>query len=145
MPLAHVAIAVESAGVASPHAFPLMVMQTLLGNWTRTSAGGKNMASRLAQVAAEDELCHSFMSFNTCYKDTGLFGIYFVAENNTVQDMTWHIMDKLVALCHTVTEEEVARARQQLKACACVDGSPVPSAALVVRSLSARVAYDATS
>jgi len=26
------------------------------------------------------DLCHSFQSFNTCYKDTGLWGIYFVCD-----------------------------------------------------------------
>jgi hypothetical protein len=49
-PVAHLAIAFESAGWTSPHAFPIMVMQTLLGSWDRTSTAGKNGASKLAQV-----------------------------------------------------------------------------------------------
>eukprot|EP00941_MAST-03F_sp_MAST-3F-sp1_P001038 g1038.t1 len=115
MPLAHVAVAFESASATSPAAFPLMVMQTLLGSWTRTSSGGKNMASKLANIAAEEDLCQSFMSFNTCYKDTGLFGVYAVCDPKTVQDMMWHTMDKMVALCHHVAEEDVERAKTQLK------------------------------
>jgi len=115
MPQAHVAVAVESAGARSPAAFPLMVMQTLLGNWSRTSSGGKNMASKLANISAEEDLCHSFMSFNTSYKDTGLFGVYAVCDPRTVQDMMWHTMDKMVGLCHNVDEEDVARAKTQLK------------------------------
>jgi len=116
MPQVHAAIAFESASWTDPKAFPLMVMQTLLGSWNRTSSGGKNSSSKLANAAAEQELCHSFMSFNTCYKDTGLFGIYAVMDPTTVNDMMWHMMDKMVYLCHKVSEDEVVRAKQQLKA-----------------------------
>ena len=38
MPVAHVAVGVQSAGWTSPHAFDLMVMHTLLGNWNRTQS-----------------------------------------------------------------------------------------------------------
>lgn len=57
-----------------------MVANTLLGAWDRSQGGGANSASRLAACTAEDEAAHSFQSFNTCYKDTGLWGIYFVAD-----------------------------------------------------------------
>ena len=116
MPLAHVAISFESMGWTDPASFPLLIMQTLLGSWNRTQGSGKNMASKLANAAAEDELCHSFTSFNTQYKDTGLFGVYAVMDPTTVNDMVWHCMDKMVYLCHKVTAEEVERAKQQLKA-----------------------------
>ena len=33
----------------------------------------------ILQVGASG-FAHSFQSFNTCYKDTGLWGIYFVSE-----------------------------------------------------------------
>lgn len=115
MGVAHVAVAWESAGVCDPSSFPLMVMQTLIGQWTRTSSGGKNMASRLANIAAEDELCQSFMSFNTQYKDTGLFGVYAVCEPKTVADMMHHVFEKCRDLCNNLTDEEVARAKTQLK------------------------------
>lgn len=116
MPLAHVAVAVESAGWTSPHAYSLMVMQTLLGAWNRTSSAGKDMNSELAQAAAAGSLCHSFSAFNTSYKDTGLFGVYFVSEPKSTQDMAFQTMEQLVRLCHNVSSEEVARAKAQLKA-----------------------------
>jgi processing peptidase subunit beta len=114
--LAHVAIAVESASWTSPHTFPLMVMQTLLGCWDRTSGSGANMASRLCQTVAEQEAATSILTFNTSYKDTGLFGVYAVAEQNHLNDLCWIILESMVRLCHKVTDEEVARARNQLKA-----------------------------
>ena len=79
MPLAHIALAVESGSWLSEHAFPLMVMQQLLGSWDRTGGAGANQASKLTQTVAEMELAHSVSSFNTCYKDTGLFGTYIKA------------------------------------------------------------------
>lgn len=113
--LAHVAVAFESAGWASPYAFPLMVMQTLLGQWQRTNGSGANMASKLVSSVSEQETAHSLMTFNTCYKDTGLFGVYGVCEPTTVNDFLWVTMNAFVGLCHEVTDEEVARARTQLK------------------------------
>merc|ERR1712038_1074455 len=51
---------------------------TMIGSWDRSMGGGANNSSRLAQYCAENNFCSSFQSFNTCYKDTGLWGIYFV-------------------------------------------------------------------
>lgn len=116
MPLAHVALAVESGSWTSEHAFPLMVMHNLLGCWDRTGGAGRNMSSKLCQTVAELQLAHSVMSFNTCYNDTGLFGVYSVAEPHKVQDLVWYTLEAMVRLVHNTTDEEVARAQTQLKA-----------------------------
>uniref|UniRef100_A0A7S0STA1 mitochondrial processing peptidase n=1 Tax=Chromulina nebulosa TaxID=96789 RepID=A0A7S0STA1_9STRA len=113
---AHVALAFQGASWTSEYAFPLMLIQTILGSWDRTSAVGKNSASKLARDIAEGEFAHSFVTFNTCYKDTGLFGVYLVAPDNKLDDLMWYTMDNLVRLCHEVTDEEVERAKVQLKA-----------------------------
>eukprot|EP01035_Chromulina_nebulosa_P019623 gene19623-25533_t len=113
---AHVALAFQGASWTSEYAFPLMLIQTILGSWDRTSAVGKNSASKLARDIAEGEFAHSFVTFNTCYKDTGLFGVYLVAPDNKLDDLLWYTMDNLVRLCHEVTDEEVERAKVQLKA-----------------------------
>jgi len=80
MPLAHIAIAVEACGWADSDNIPLMVANTIIGAWDRSQGGGTNNASRLATAATESNLAHSFQSFNTCYTDTGLWGIYFVCD-----------------------------------------------------------------
>lgn len=92
-----------------------MVCQTILGAWDRRSGAGKNIASRLGQDVAENDLAHSYMTFNTCYKDTGLFGIYAVAPDNKLNDLMWHTLDNMVRLCHDVSDEEVERAKTQVK------------------------------
>lgn len=74
MPLCHIALAVEGCGYEDPDSLTLMVANTLVGSWDRSHMGGTNLASHLACMAAtRPEMCHSFQSFNTNYKDTGLW------------------------------------------------------------------------
>ncbi|XP_049873794.1 mitochondrial-processing peptidase subunit beta [Pectinophora gossypiella] len=115
MPLAHVAIAVEGVGWTDADNIPLMVANTLIGAWDRSQGGGANNASYLARASSIEGLCHSFQSFNTCYKDTGLWGIYFVAEPLQLEDMLYNIQKEWMKLCTSVTEAEVERAKNLLK------------------------------
>lgn len=64
----HTVIAVEGVGSSHPDYFTFMLIQTILGSWDRTVGGGKNLSSRICELIATEELCHSFTSFNTCYK-----------------------------------------------------------------------------
>lgn len=113
---ATIALAYESAAWTSEYAFPLMLMQKILGSYDRTDDLGKNHASRLCQEIAENDLAHSMSAFNTCYKDTGLFGVYVVCPDIQVDDCMWTLMNNLVRLVHTPSDEEVERAKWQLKA-----------------------------
>ncbi|CAG4983834.1 unnamed protein product [Colias eurytheme] len=115
MPLAHIAVAVEGAGWTDADNIPLMVANTLIGAWDRSQGGGANNASFLAQASSIENLCHSFQSFNTCYKDTGLWGIYFVSEPLKIEDMLYNIQSEWMKLCTSVTEGEVDRAKNLLK------------------------------
>ncbi|XP_063049154.1 mitochondrial-processing peptidase subunit beta [Engraulis encrasicolus] len=115
MPLAHIAIAVEAVGWSHPDTIPLMVANTLLGNWDRSFGGGVNLSSKLAQKACQGNLCHSFQSFNTCYTDTGLWGLYMVCEPGTVHEMMHHTQQEWMFLCTAVSESEVDRAKNLLK------------------------------
>lgn len=115
MPLVHVALAVEGAGWTDADNIPLMVANTLIGAWDRSQGGGANNASFLARAASVENLAHSFQSFNTCYKDTGLWGIYFVSEPMQVEDMLFNVQREWMKLCLTVTEGEVERAKNLLK------------------------------
>jgi len=116
MPLAHVAMAVESCGWANADSIPLMVANTMIGNWDRTHGGGVHLASRLAARSAEGPHCHSFQAFNTFYADTGLWGIYLVCEKNQVADMIFEIQHEWLRMCYNVTDFEVERAKNLLKA-----------------------------
>lgn len=113
---AHVALAFEGASWTSEYAFPLMLMQTILGSYDRLSGQGMNSASKMCQEIGEGEMAHSVSTFNTCYKDTGLFGLYMVAPDNKLDDLMWYVMNNLVRLVHGVSDEEIDRAKTNLKA-----------------------------
>lgn len=115
MPLAHVAIGVEGAGWENSDNIALMIANTLIGSWDRSHGGGPNLASRLASICAKEGHCHSFQSFNTCYTDTGLWGLYFVADRMTLEDMVYNVQTEWMRLCTSVTDFEVQRAKNLLK------------------------------
>lgn len=115
IPLTHVAVAIEGCGWPDQDNIPLMVANTLLGAWDRSQGGGMNNASNLARKCSEDNLCHSFQSFNTCYKDTGLWGIYFVCDPPKCEDMLYNVQQEWMRLCTMVTKNEVDRAKNLLK------------------------------
>lgn len=136
LPLAHVAIAVEGCGWTNQDNVPLMVANTLIGAWDRSQGGGVNNASNLARASAESgnylicfsfvffknvkfksflELCHSYQSFNTCYKDTGLWGIYFVCDPLKCDQMLYNVQSEWMRLCTMVTDAEIERAKNLLK------------------------------
>merc|ERR1719444_474656 len=57
----------------------------------------------------------SFAAFNTCYKDTGLFGFYAQADEAGVKDCMDELLYGVSGLAHSVTDEEVERGKRALK------------------------------
>ncbi|KAI7865492.1 Metalloenzyme, LuxS/M16 peptidase-like protein [Spinellus fusiger] len=117
-PLAHIAIAVEGTSWTSPDYYPLLVLQSIIGTWDRSLGATGHLSASLSSVMHRHQLANSFMSFNTSYKDTGLWGIYVVTENKErVDDVLMAVKNEWVRLSTDVTLEEIERAKQQLKAC----------------------------
>lgn len=73
------------------------------------------MTSALAQWSAEKELCVSYQSFNTCYKDTGLWGVYYVADRLKVHEFLFEICYQWNTLSSAIKESDVTRAKNMLK------------------------------
>ena len=115
MPLAHIAIAVESTGWAHADTVPLMVASTILGNWDRSMSGGGHVAARLGQQSVQYNLCHSYQSFNTCYTDTGLWGTYIVTDRMRIDDAMSAVQDEWCRIATACTDLEVTRAKNLLK------------------------------
>merc|ERR1712166_773067 len=55
------------------------------------------------------------MSFNTTYSQTGLFGVYGVADHTTVENFLYIQMNELVRMCHKLSPFEIERAKAQLE------------------------------
>ncbi|KAF4617740.1 hypothetical protein D9613_005692 [Agrocybe pediades] len=117
LPTAHIAIAVEGVGWSSPDYFPMMVMQTIFGNWDRSLGSASLTSSRLSHIVSSNNLANSFMSFSTSYSDTGLWGIYMVSENlMNLDDLTHFTLREWTRMSIAPTSVEVERAKNQLKA-----------------------------
>lgn len=113
--LAHIAVSVEGTSWSDADTIPLMVASTMLGSWDRSMANGGNTGSRLAQKSAHNNLCHSFQAFNTCYADTGLWGVYFVTDRMKIDDFMIVLQEEWMRFCTSVTEAEVNRAKNLLR------------------------------
>ena len=104
----HLLLGFEAMGYLDPDYYAASVLSTLFG-------GG--MSSRLFQEVREKRgLVYSIYSFLSAYRDGGLFGIYAGTGENEVSELIPVVCDALSQLSTDVSEDEVARARAQLKA-----------------------------
>jgi len=105
---AHVALAFPAFAFGDPDFHALQVYSTLLG-------GG--MSSRLFQEVRETRgLAYSVFSFTASYVDSGLFTIYAGTGAEQLGELLPVIAEEMGKVVGAVGEDEVARARAQLKA-----------------------------
>jgi predicted Zn-dependent peptidase len=91
-----------------PDFYTTQVFSTLLG-------GG--MSSRLFQEVREKRgLCYSVYSFSASYVDGGLFGVYAGTGEGDVAELVPAMCGEIERMAGPIGEDEVARARAQLKA-----------------------------
>lgn len=120
-PVAHVAVAFEGVAWKSPDAIAFMLMQSIIGSYRRADEGivpGKISANRAVNNVANKMntgCAEMFSAFNTCYSDTGLFGFYAQCDEVAVEHCMSEIMFSIGSLSYSVTDEEVQRAKLQLK------------------------------
>ncbi len=105
---AHVVMGFPALSYLDDDFYGLQVLSTLFG-------GG--MSSRLFQEVREKRgLVYSIYSFASGMLDHGLFGIYAGSGPDTANEVCEIVARECRGLAGTVTEDEVARARAQLKA-----------------------------
>ncbi len=104
----HLVLGFDAVNYREPDYYPALVLSTLFG-------GG--MSSRLFQEVREKRgLVYSVYSFVSAYRDGGLFGIYAGTGAEQVTELLPVVCDELEKLGQQIDEEEVERARAQLKA-----------------------------
>ncbi|PWC81103.1 peptidase M16 [Azospirillum sp. TSH100] len=104
----HLVLGFDGVGVHDPDFYAHSVLSTLLG-------GG--MSSRLFQEVREKRgLVYSIYTFTGGYHDGGLFGVYAGTGEDEVAELVPVVCDEIAKVGADVTEDEVARARAQLKA-----------------------------
>ena len=116
-PTCNFAIAVEGVSWKSPDYFPMLVLQSIMGNWDRSLGSSPLLSSRLSHIVSSNNLANSFMHFSTSYSDTGLWGCYFVSENlSNLDDLVHFTLKEWQRMSYAPAEGEVERAKSQLKA-----------------------------
>jgi len=104
---AHVCLAIKGIPQASKERYCLFTLNTILG------AG---VSSRLFQEIREKRgLAYAIYSFIASYIDTGLWGVYAGVSRKKVCEVTELILKEIHMLKDTVSEEELERAKNQLK------------------------------
>jgi predicted Zn-dependent peptidase len=104
----HVLLGFDGLGYLDPDYYAMMVLSTLFG-------GG--MSSRLFQEIREKRgLVYSVYSFVSAYRDGGLFGIYAGTGEAEVAELVPVVCDEIARLSQDIAEEEVERAKAQLRA-----------------------------
>jgi predicted Zn-dependent peptidase len=105
---AHLVLAFPGFRAGDDDIYAVQVYSTVLG-------GG--MSSRLFQEAREKRgLCYSIHSFGSSYRDTGLIGIYAGTSDKDAPELVSVIAGEMQSLAVKASEDEVARARAQMKA-----------------------------
>lgn len=120
-PTAYIAVGWESVPWRSPDAVTFMVMQSIIGSYKKgaglvpgTVSGNRtiNAVANKMEVGCADE----FETFNNFYKDTGIFGFYIACDEVAVEHAVGELMFGANILSFSVTDEEVERAKRELKA-----------------------------
>ncbi|HLH89754.1 MAG TPA: pitrilysin family protein [Xanthobacteraceae bacterium] len=103
----HIALALEGVPQRDPSLFSLQVF---------TNALGGGMSSRLFQEVREQRgLCYSIYAFHSAYADTGMFGLYAGTDIADAPELMRVVVGELAATAETLDENEVARAKAQMK------------------------------
>eukprot|EP00929_Paragymnodinium_shiwhaense_P054995 TRINITY_DN2757_c0_g2_i1.p1 TRINITY_DN2757_c0_g2~~TRINITY_DN2757_c0_g2_i1.p1 ORF type:complete len:468 (+),score=155.52 TRINITY_DN2757_c0_g2_i1:91-1494(+) len=119
-PLAFVSVGFEGVPLKSPDALAFMVMQYIIGSYKKDAglvpgkiSGNRvinNVANKMGIGCAEE-----FAALNYSYRDTGLFGFYAMCDEVAVEHCLGELMFGINLLSFSVTDEEVARGKRELK------------------------------
>jgi predicted Zn-dependent peptidase len=101
----HLVLGFEGVSYLSSDLYAIQILSILLG-------GG--MSSRLFQEVREKRgLAYTVYSFNSTFLETGTFGIYASTDPNDVAELVNVISSVLTETAHSITEEELQRAKTQ--------------------------------
>lgn len=104
----HALLMFKGVSYRDPDYFGISVLSTLLG-------GG--MSSRLFQEIREKRgLVYSIYSFASAYQDGGQFGVYAGTDPERIDELLPVVADEMHKVTRDVTEEELQRAKAQLRA-----------------------------
>jgi predicted Zn-dependent peptidase len=105
---AHIVLGIEGRAYHSDGFYAAQILAAILG-------GG--MSSRLFQEVREKRgLCYSVYAFHWAFADSGIFGVAASTGREEVGELMPVILDELRRATETITDEEVVRVRNQIRA-----------------------------
>jgi predicted Zn-dependent peptidase len=105
---AHIVLGLEGRAYNSDGFYAAQILASILG-------GG--MSSRLFQEVREKRgLCYSVYAFHWAFADSGIFGIAASTGEEEVTELMPVVLDELKKATETITDEEVIRVRNQIRA-----------------------------
>eukprot|EP00091_Calanus_sinicus_P018684 TRINITY_DN4354_c0_g1_i1.p1 TRINITY_DN4354_c0_g1~~TRINITY_DN4354_c0_g1_i1.p1 ORF type:complete len:215 (+),score=85.71 TRINITY_DN4354_c0_g1_i1:284-928(+) len=116
--LGHLVIGLESVGHQHQDFIPFCVLNMMMGGGGSFSAGGpgKGMYTRLyTRVLNRYHWMYSATAYNHAYNDSGIFCIHASCHPQQLQEMTQVLIREFVAITGDISNEELGRAKTQLK------------------------------
>jgi predicted Zn-dependent peptidase len=105
---AHIVLGFEGRAYNTDGFYAAQILASILG-------GG--MSSRLFQEIREKRgLCYSVYAFHWAFADSGIFGVAAATGEDEVADLVPVVVDELRRATETITDEEVVRVRNQIRA-----------------------------
>ncbi|MCB9993293.1 MAG: insulinase family protein [Hyphomicrobiaceae bacterium] len=105
---AHIILGFEGRAYNSTGYYTSQILASVLG-------GG--MSSRLFQEVREKRgLCYSVFAFHWAFADTGVFGVSAATGEKHVEELVPVILDELRRATEDITDDEVLRVRNQIRA-----------------------------
>jgi predicted Zn-dependent peptidase len=105
---AHIVLGLEGRAYNSDGFYASQILASILG-------GG--MSSRLFQEVREKRgLCYSVYAFHWAFADSGVFGVAASTGEEEVTELLPVVLDELRKATETITDEEVVRVRNQIRA-----------------------------
>ncbi|HQZ12099.1 MAG TPA: pitrilysin family protein [Devosia sp.] len=105
---AHIVLGLEGRAYNTDGFYAAQILASILG-------GG--MSSRLFQEVREKRgLCYSVYAFHWAFADSGIFGVAASTGAEQVPELLPVVLDELRKATETITDEEVIRVRNQIRA-----------------------------
>ena len=105
---AHIVLGMEGRAYNSDGFYAVQILASILG-------GG--MSSRLfLEVREKRGLCYSVYAFHWAFADSGIFGVAASTGEEEVKELLPVVLDELRKASETITDEEVFRVRNQIRA-----------------------------
>ncbi|MDP1732341.1 MAG: pitrilysin family protein [Devosia sp.] len=105
---AHIVLGLEGRAYNSDGFYAAQILASILG-------GG--MSSRLFQEVREKRgLCYSVYAFHWAFADSGIFGVAASTGEDEVTDLLPVVLEELHKATETISDEEVIRVRNQIRA-----------------------------